>query len=278
MRWHPDNIAIMEKPFEKLSKAPVWQGQSLFGKTIVVQMEMGYGDCIQWFRYLPLLKAWGARRLIVLQTKSLHNLLVKMECIDHITNNEDTPEVQNADYWIGSMSLTYFAMNGPKYIRTMFPTTPDYVFGRDGYLDEKPIPLDGKVKIGLNWGPSRKFMYDIKRCEISDLLEITQEFPDFTFYSLNPEDDGPFKPLPTTDWKENWAVTAGYIQSMDLVITVDTGTAHMAGALGKECLVMLPEDKYVCWRWKSKGWYSSIKTFSKPSTKNIIEYLNGRFF
>jgi hypothetical protein len=199
-----------------------------------------------------------------------------MECIDHITNNENTPEVQNADFWIGSMSLSYFAINGPKHIRNLFKTTSEYVVGREGYLDAPTLPLDGKIRVGLNWGPSRKSMYEIKRCDIKDMVEITKQFPNVTFYSLNPEDDGPFKPLPTTDWKEDWSKTAGYMKSMNCVITVDTGTAHLAGALGVPCLVMLPEDKYVCWRWKTKAWYSSILTFRKPSVKSIITYLKGK--
>ena len=51
-RWHPDAIATLDEPFTKYTPSPVWQGQPLFGKSIIVQMEMGYGDCLMMYRFL----------------------------------------------------------------------------------------------------------------------------------------------------------------------------------------------------------------------------------
>jgi hypothetical protein len=255
-RWHPSAIATLPEPFVKLTPQPVWRGEPLFGKSITVQMEMGYGDCIQFYRFLPLLKALGAKKVVVLQTKSLHYLLSQMECIDYISNDETQGASVETDYWIGSMSLPYVAMHGPKYIQAMFPITKDHVIGADGYFDAPPsspiIPL-----VGVNWGASHRYLHGVKSTTAEKIAEIigTTEA-----YSLNPESNGCFKALPTTTWKDNWLETASYMKSMKAVVTIDTGTAHLAGSLGVPCIVLLPEDKYVCWRWKNAKWYNSITT------------------
>jgi hypothetical protein len=276
-RWHPDAIATLDEPFEKYTPAPVWQGENLFGKHIIVQMEMGYGDCIQFARFLPMLKVWGAEKLTVLQTGSLHHLMAQMPCIDYITNDEKTGVSQEADYWVGSMSLPYFATHAPKQIQYLFPCSPEHVVGRDGYLDAPPIELQGGIKIGVNWEASKRYLQGVKSLDANYMAKLKKAFPNATFYSLNPEDNGPFAALPTDGWKTNWLETASYMKSMDAVVTVDTGTAHCAGALGVPCYVILPPEDYVCWRWKTKAWYTSITIIPHASgIEGVIEKLGDQ--
>jgi len=275
-RWHPDVLASLPEPFEKLSPSPTWQGQSLLGKNIVVQMEMGYGDCIMWSRYLPLLKAYGAKTVTVVQTKSLHNLIAQFPCIDFITNNEKQQEVTTADYWVGSMSLSYYALYGPRYIQAMFPTAGHSVVGREGYLDAPIRKLDGKIKIGINWKCSAGGHQEIRSLTQADLVYIKNELPQVTFYSLCVNADSPLTPLPISDWKEDWLITASYMKDMDYVLSVDTGTVHLAGALGIPCLMFHPPDPYICWRWSSNAWYSSVKTFRQPHVEKVVKYLQNK--
>ena len=277
-RWHPETLEFHKKVYpeidvwDKLSPAPVWQGQNLFDKSIVIQMEMGYGDCIQLARYIPILKCYGARRVIVLQTKSLHNLISQFNCVDHITNNEKGTEVQNADYWIGSFSLPFFAINGPNYIKNLFATTKDHVFGRDGYLDAIPYELYGDIKIGVNWQASKQGGF--RNFSVEEFDKIQKAIPKATFYSINPLDDGPFKSLHDTKWKEDWAETSRYITAMDYVISVDTGTVHLSGALGIKTLMIQPEPNKICWRWKYPGWYKNVVKFdNKTAIPKIISHL-----
>ena len=280
-RWHPETTKHLkltdDNIWKKLSKAPTWKGEDLFGKTIVVQMEMGYGDCFMFYRYLPVLKAYGARQVIVLQTKSLHNIVAQLNCVDLITNNENAPEVQNAHYWVGSMSLPHFVINGPSYIRNLFLTTKDYVFCKDGYIDAIPCELPGKIKIGLNWqAASRGDLYEIKSISLEEISKIQKEFPQVTFYSFNPLENGTFNKLSNEKWKEDWSETARFMKSMDYIISVDTGTVHLAGALGVKTLMLLPEEKHVCWRWKYDNWYSSIIKFENTNgINNIIDFLKN---
>ena len=275
-RWHPQAISSLPKPFIKLSPAPAWNGEDIYGKNVVVQMEMGYGDCIMWSRYLPILKALGARTVTLLQTKSLHNLMAQFACLDFITNNEKQFEVVQADFWIGSMSLSYMALNAPKYIQALFPTSSHYVVGREGYLDATPKILDGNVRVGINWKCSAGSHQHLRSLTSEDILYIKNNLPGVTFYSLCTGDDGPFNPLPSNDWKDDWNITAGYMNAMDYVISVDTSTVHLAGALGVPCLMLHPPDKYRCWRWATNNWYKSVKTFRQPHVDKVVRYLQHK--
>ena len=265
-RWHPDVIATLPEPFVKYTKTPKWKGESLFGKSILVQMEMGYGDCIQFVRFIPLLKVLGAKRIVIIQTKSLHYLFSQMECIDHITNDESKGASQECDYWIGSMSLPYVALTSPKYARQLFPITKDKIVGSEGYLDAVPSNIEPRV--GVNWGASKRYLHGVK----STTAEVMQELCGTDCYSLNPEDNAMFHELPG-EWKENWAVTASHVKAMKAVVTVDTGTAHLAGALGVKCIVLLPDDEYVCWRWKNGVWYDSVIALRKHEWNKVPELL-----
>lgn len=267
-RWHPDAIATLDEPFTKYTPSPVWQGQPLFGKSIIVQMEMGYGDCLMMYRFLPLLKVMGAKRLVVLQTGPLHHLAAQMQCIDHITNDEKKGESQNCDYWIGSMSLPFLALHAPAYVKQLFPISQKKIVGSEGYLDAVPTLMHPKV--GVNWNASRRYLHGIKSTTAEKLVELCGT----DCYSLNPEEDGPFYSLPG-DWKTNWATTAKHMKAMKAVVTVDTGTAHMAGALGVKCIVLLPDDDHVCWRWKNGVWYDSIVTLRQHEWHRVPELLKG---
>ena len=265
-RWHPEVIKSLPEPYVKYTNTPKWGGESLFGKRILVQMEMGYGDCIQFARFIPLLKVLGAKEIVVLQTKSLHHLLAQMECIDYLTNDENKGISQECDYWIGSMSLPYVALNAPSYAKQLFPITAEKIVGAEGYLDA--VPSDIEPKVGVNWGASRRYLHGVK----STTAEVMNELCGDDCYSLNPEDDAKFHSLPG-DWKENWATTACHMKAMKAVVTVDTGTAHLAGALGVKCIVLLPDDEYVCWRWKNGSWYNSITTLFKHEWDKVPQLL-----
>jgi hypothetical protein len=77
-------------------------------------------------------------------------------------------------------------------------------------------------------------------------------------YSLNPETNAMFYPLPEDGWRKDWSKTASHMKALKGVVTVDTGTAHLAGALGVKTIVLLPQESFVCWRWKNTKWYDSV--------------------
>ena len=64
--------------------------------------------------------------------------------------------------------------------------------------------------------------------------------------------------MPNDGWKQDWSKTASHMKAMRGIVTVDTGTAHLAGALGVKCIVLLPKESFICWRWKNGSWYDSV--------------------
>ena len=102
---------------------PVWRGESLLGKSITVQMEQGFGDILMFARFLPALKAFGAKKVTVLQESTLHHLLGQIDAVDVFSNDLAQGAAVESDYWIGSMSLPYYISLAHPIVKSMFPVT-----------------------------------------------------------------------------------------------------------------------------------------------------------
>ncbi len=101
-RWHPEIVAEQAVPYEPTFKIPVWRGEPLLGKSITVQMEQGFGDILMFARFLPALKALGAKQVVVLQESTLHYLLGQIHSVDVFSNSTNEGVASQSDYWIGS--------------------------------------------------------------------------------------------------------------------------------------------------------------------------------
>jgi len=248
---------------------PVWRGEPLIGKSITVQMEQGFGDIIMFARFLPALKALGASRVVVLQEGTLHHLLGQIHAVDVFSNDLSDGMATQSDYWIGSMSLPYYISLMHPIVKSLFPVTKDKIVGSEGYLHA--IPSNIPPKIGVNWEASKQTLYYIKSIDYRHMAELVGD----NAYSLNPNSDGLFHPLPNDGWKKNWVQTASHMKAMKGIVTVDTGTAHLAGALGVKTIVLLPKEEFVCWRWKNGRWYDSVVAL-RPSEYDQIPDLIRR--
>jgi hypothetical protein len=215
-------------------------------------MEQGFGDIIMFARFLPALKALGAKQVIVLQESSLHYLLGQFECIDRLTNKLDDDKMLKSDYWIGSMSLPYYISLAHPSVKSLFPVTKDKIVGSEGYFHVEPSNIPSKI--GVNWEASKQVLYYIKSMDMREMEKLAGS----DCYSLNPKTDGLFNPLPDDGWKTNWVKSASHMKACKGIVTVDTGTAHLAGALGIKTIVLLPKEEFVCWRWKNGRWYDSV--------------------
>jgi len=231
---------------------PVWRGEPLMGKSITVQMEQGFGDIIMFARFLPALKALGASRVVVLQEGSLHHLLGQIHAVDVFSNDLKNGAAAESDYWIGSMSLPYYISLSHPIVKAMFPVTKKKIMGSEGYLHALPSNIPSKI--GVNWEASKQVLYYIKSM---DMLELEKLVGD-DCYSLNPKTEGLFHPLPNDGWQQSWVKSAAHMKACKGIVTVDTGTAHLAGALGIKTIVLLPKEEFVCWRWKNGRWYDSV--------------------
>jgi len=232
-------------------------------------MEQGFGDVFMYARFLPALKVMGAKKVVVLVPASLFKVMGQMECVDVITNMTEEGPSAESDYWIGSMSLPYYIQCAEPHVKNLFPVTTKKVVCSEGYFDAKPSNIP--PKIGVNWYASKGNLHYIKSIADYEMLKLVGD----DCYSLNPESDGFFQPLPNDGWKEDWSVTATHMKAMKGIVTVDTGTAHMAGALGVKCIVLLPKEDFVCWRWKNARWYDSV-CLLRPSEYDQIPDLIRR--
>jgi hypothetical protein len=230
-------------------------------------MEQGYGDQFMYARFLPALKVMGAKTVVVLAQQSMCNMLGQMDCIDQFTNmTEEGPSVE-CDYWIGSMSLPYYIDCALPYVKSLFPVTKKKIVGSEGYLEA--IPSNIPSRIGVQWRASKNALYHIKSMDAREMLSYVGD----NAYSLNPEDDGYFYTLPNDGWKTDWSKTASHMKAMKGIVTVDTGTAHLAGALGIKTIVLLPKEEFVCWRWKNGRWYDSVIALHQNEYHKVAELI-----
>ena len=250
---------------------PQWQGESLAGKSIVVWPEQGFGDQIQFVRYLPLLKAAGARQVTLVCHDPLLPLLRGAAGVDLVLGASEAASLAPHDFWVFILSL-------PLHFHTSLATLPASV----PYLAADPersarwqarlaLPDGaGKLRVGLVWRGFGKHVNDVHRSLPGlETLAPLWDVPNVRFVGLQRGMDGepatagggPPALLDLGPEIADFGDTAAIVDALDLVICVDTAVAHVAGALGKRCWVMLPAV-HPDWRWlasrSDSPWYPGV--------------------
>ncbi|MGF6770368.1 tetratricopeptide (TPR) repeat protein [Paraburkholderia sp. GAS199] len=240
----------------KRLSCPQWQGDALRGRTLLVWQEDGLGDMIQFSRYFALLKARGASHIVFACAPSLHRLMSEVEGVDAVLDH-DTALAGSSRYdcWTSLMSA-------PLHLGTAVATIPPAPrFAVQAALAERwRAELDALPagrRIGLVWKGNLLHHNDTHR-SMPSLTELAPlwSVPDARFVSLQKgagEDEARCPPAnqPLLDLGSrvaDYSDTAAIVSQLDLVICVDTSTAHLAASLGKPCWVMLPA-RDVDWRW-----------------------------
>jgi tetratricopeptide (TPR) repeat protein len=239
---------------------PQWDGGDPQGRTILVHAEQGFGDTIQFARYLPLIVARGARVVLACE-RPLIPLLAQLPGV--LVVPKDTP-LPRFDRWIDQMSL-------PLAYGTRLDTIPS----ADGYLRADPTRtaawramLPRGTNVGLAWAGNPAHSNDRRRSMPPAALQRIVDAPGVHVVNLQVgprarEVGLPDLSLRLTDYVE----TAALIEALDLVVAVDTSVVHVAGALGKLAWVMLPHAPD--WRWllgrDDSPWYSSLRLFRQPA-------------
>lgn len=261
---------------EQALALPRWHGQALAGKSLLIGPEAGHGDMIQFCRYAPLLKAAGVRRLSVLCHPPLARLLRTLPGVDEVLAVGDPAPADSWDYWTPPLSL-------PHHLQTRLETIPADI----PYLAAEPALVAGWAarmgdgagrRVGLVWKGNPRFENDSERSLPSlHTLAPLAGIPGLRFYSLQKgageaEAGDPGRPFSIVDLGSritDFTDTAAIIANLDLLITVDTAAAHLAGALGKPCWVLLP-DYQTDWRWLAgrddSPWYPGVvRLFRQPA-------------
>ncbi|MBO6947037.1 MAG: tetratricopeptide repeat protein [Rhodospirillales bacterium] len=249
---------------------PCWTGEPLAGRKIVLLAEQGLGDTIQFARFALPLAEEGADVHIRCQD-NLRDLLANVPGIAADSGPDDP--VPDADYQVPLLSLP-----------GLLGTTPETIPAAEGYLMSDPALVrkwreklgasSHQRCIGLVWAGNPDNNTDYKRSIPLERLVPMLELPGCRFFSLqiNPAAqeldrlDTSLRPMPLFDETLAFSEVAAAVSALDLLITVDTSLAHLAGALGRPVWTMIsfvPD-----WRWQLKRsqtpWYDSMRLFRQP--------------
>lgn len=249
---------------------PMWGGQTLSGKTILVMPEQGYGDFIQFIRYAKWLKELGATVLVGSHPASVA-LMKTCPWVDRVLGDG---EQFQGDYWVFAMSLPKLAGTQLDSIPAPVPylfATPDKVaqWGQWLYGSEKK----SKPLIGLCWQGSSNHVRNVQRSVGFLALEPLLATDRFDFVGVCKEVADS-----TLAWGDervlrnagaqmsDFSDMAGILHHLDLFITIDSAPAHLAGAMNKPCWTLI--DSMPDFRWmldrSDTPWYPSIRLYRKP--------------
>jgi tetratricopeptide (TPR) repeat protein len=259
---------------------PLWTGaQELAGRRILLHWEQGFGDTIQFIRYAPLVQAKGADVALMVQAE-LAPLIRRV-----------MPDMQIVEAVPAEATLQCTFMNLPRAFATDLNTIPPApIWTADEAQRAKwrmRLGVADRPRIGFAWRGSAGHGNDRNRSlplqaflpiidESAAWFGIQKGMPATDLAALSAAPDLRIFDAEITDFED----TAALIAEMDLIITVDTSLAHLAGSMGRNCWVMLPFNPD--WRWlldrEDSPWYPSIRLFRQKHLGDwagLLEELRG---
>jgi FkbM family methyltransferase len=272
-RFHIDNAPLRGFMNALPKKIPIWDGHPLNGERVLLFIEQGVGDQIQFLRYIPFVKQMGGRVLLPC-FKNMETILKSVADVEMLAIYDENAYIDESieyDYMCSILSLPHLLKkyeipwDGP-YLK---PVIDDSLFDLEPYSE--------KYKVGFAWCGNTIHKNDHTRsCHLKYFENLMHhQVQLFSLQKGKSERDWPSGPVDLLEGSENvdfvdWSdkftdfnVTANLIEKLDLVITVDTSIAHLAGAMGKEVwlLVGLRPD----WRWgnvkDTTPWYPNTRIF-----------------
>jgi Flp pilus assembly protein TadD len=241
---------------ERAMALPRWAGEDLRGKTLLLAAEQGMGDLIQFARFARPLAARGAK-VVVECHPGLESLLATAPGVSAVVALGQT--VKGADFYLPMMSVAH-ALGVDEASVT-----------RSTYLSVPPGPAvsvpGAGVKVGLAWRGNPRHENDVYRSIALSTLQPILDVDGATFISLQVGEAraeiGEAKIHDLSPQLTDFAATARAVEQLDVLISVDTAVAHLAGALGKPVWLLLARGND--WRWGHQRvdtpWYSSMKLF-----------------
>ncbi|MFT8718434.1 glycosyltransferase family 9 protein [Acetobacter sp.] len=253
-----------------------WLGDSsIYGKTLLVYWEQGMGDVIQFIRYVPFLERKGAK-VIVSVPQPLERLAQSISKHVQIVGPDESGVAYDVSCSILSLPLALVSQLGGN-----IPASIPYLYPEKQNIEESALWLPDwpGLRVGIVWAgenrPRRGYNYRSRSINLNGFRPII-EVPGACFINLQfgqrreelKNWAGPeiFDPM---DHVEDMEDTAAIIAHLDLVITVDTSVAHLAGAMGKPVWMLTRSD--CCWRWQENRddspWYPTMRIFrSQPGS------------
>lgn len=247
---------------------PRWDGKPFPGKTLLLHYEQGLGDTLMFVRYAPMVKAMGGTVLLAAQA-ALADLVATCPGIDGVIPKGTAPPP--FDFHLPLPSL-------PSLFRTKLATIPadiPYLAVPEWVPNRQEIrsllaPSEGSLRVGLNWTGSPANPRDSERSISPAVLAPLAGLPHVTWFGFQREEpfETPFTGiLPLGPLLSNLSDTAYALSALDLVITVDTALAHLAGAMGIPVLLLVAHTPD--WRWllerADSPWYPTLRLYRQPS-------------
>jgi tetratricopeptide (TPR) repeat protein len=276
-RW---KVPALPVAYPKFSQ-PMWLGgEAIEGKTILVNADEGLGDTIQFVRYVPMLAERGARVVLVVQDP-LHLLLSDLPGVTQcLPRSAGASPAFDLHCPIGSLPLAFGTRLDTIPSATSYLPLP--AEARMRIWEDRLGPHD-KLRVGIVWSGNPNHVNDHNRSmplqNFSRILDV-----DASFVSLQKDP----KPDDKTVLRERTAIvdltahltdfvdTAALIRCLDLVITVDTSVAHLAGALGCPTWILLPYMPDFRWLLDrdDSPWYPTARLFRQTETRDYASVLD----
>ncbi len=284
--WRIQFDEVPPNPYYKFSP-PTWTPETIKGKKILLWSEQGFGDMLQFCRYVPLI-AQSAAKIHWVVHPLLRRLFEQSFSLPNVIITSTTHPVPEHDAHCSVMSLPLIC--GTDTIDKI-PSEP--------YLVADPVSVemwrkkiavlpDCRLRVGLVWSGSRP-QNNLEASHINQqrlidphALARLSGIPGVQFFSLQ-KDEYPEQAITPSfelwNWTRDlhdWADTAALIANLDLIISVDTGVVHLAGALGKPVWILSRYEG--CWRWlenrEDSPWYPSTRLFRQRETGDWNEVLD----
>jgi len=272
-RWQPLGLRRYSQP--------VWRGEPLPGKTLLVFAEQGLGDTLQFVRFLPAARERVGRLVLECQPP-LRSLLEQSHCgADIVIAGEDRETGDGSGAaTLGRRGVTPIAFDAyvpllhlPSIFQVTLATIPPVPRLQSTAAVTLPETPPGQRRVGLVWAGNPALRDDAIRSIPLAQLEELFRVPGVTWFNLQrhlpARDEAAFRASPLIQIMasvQDFATTAAMINQLDLVISVDTAVAHLAGALGKPVWTLLPSSPD--WRWlrdrTDTPWYPTMRLFRQP--------------
>ena len=259
-RWH------LGRTPKRVMDAPMWEGGDLNGHTLLLYQEQGFGDMIQFARFVPMVKQQFGGRVIVECQPPLLRLFQSLEGVDAVVPVGGN--LPKHDYATPLLSL-------PRIFKVSLETLPnDVPYLRAPQPHRMVIAASDhvKFKVGIVW--AGKMTPRDRSCPYTHMFDL-MTVPGVEFFSLQRNDRaadiekfGTPALTPSIGERMNdFADTATMMEQMDLIITIDSAVAHLAGSLGRPTwtLLLYASD----WRWlmarEDSPWYPTMKLFRQET-------------
>lgn len=254
------------------SSKPQWDGSDLAGRSILLYCEQGFGDILQFIRYVPLVAARGGK-VIVMCPRELRRLFDSVEGIaQFVLFDEPLPQF---DVHCPLMSLPLVFGTTPRTVPDSVPYLRADARDAERWRERLAGERAG-FHVGLVWAGRSTHKNDHNRSMPLATLAPLSGVSGVNFYSLqmgeqalqtaNPP--GKMRLINWTRELNDFADTAALIAGLDLVISVDSAVAHLTGALGKRVWLLTPH--VTDWRWplgrEDSAWYPTMRVFRQPAT------------